>query len=193
MSFRDDHQRWHRAFLPALNLPDRFSDAQPTELPAGPVRDAVEQYIDGFWDATDRAIAPCFAGRVGKWKTYGAAVIARYADWHQVPTAFFTCGSYFMRAEAAFYLPEGLSLLKVAQEVPFAVFDDFTQVKPDSRAAELMANVVGERFARRLPTLFTGNIPLETADDLRSLATMYRPDFARRVWQGSEGFRVSIR
>lgn len=184
---------WHEALLPALEIPERFGGGAPTAMPAGPVRDCVLRYtqMDAFWSAANSGIAPVFLGRTGTWKTYGAWLVARFAHWQLLPAKVVECGPFFTELDAQFYREGGLRPYREAAEVPFLVLDDFTQVKSGSRAAELMANLVGERFSARLPTMFTGNYTqVRGSRDLGTVARDYRADFARRLWHGSTGYFV---
>lgn len=190
-SVRDEIERAkartvHPAFLPKLEPPARFADARPSEMPEGAVRACVERYLGGFWPAVGRGAAPVIIGPAGRWKTYGAWCIARWAKWMLLPTAFVECGPFFTDLDARFFSKGGLGPYRRAADAAFLVLDDFSQVKPGSRGAELMANLVSERFSRYLPTLVTGNYPFSGEADLGRLANEYRADFARRLWHGSD-------
>jgi DNA replication protein DnaC len=177
---------WHKAFLPPMPIPVRFNEAEPSGMPAGVVRDCIEHYLKNFWALASVGQAPALTGRAGSWKTYGAWCVARFA-WEQLlPTEFVECGPFFTEADAQFY-SGSLKNCKRISEVPFLVLDDYTQVKPGTRAVELMANVVGQRFSANLPTLFTGNFAIRDVRDLARVANEYRPDFARRIWHGAGG------
>lgn len=190
MSLRTE-VKWHEAFLPPLELPLRFSAPESRALPEGPIKECTLRYLREFWDATDRGVAPLFTGRTRAWKTYAASLVATWVHGALVPTRFIEAGPYFTRVDMAFY-GEGQALLKSIEEIPFLVLDDFPQVRPGTRAAELMANVVAVRFAAKRPTLVTGNVELPTVAALAALAVDYRPDFARRLWDGSDGYRVHV-
>jgi hypothetical protein len=72
------------------------------------------------------------------------------------------------------------------------MLDDITQVAPKTRPAELMANVLAERWKAALPTLITGNFEASTSQEYKAFADKYRTDFARRLWHGSVGYRVMV-
>lgn len=196
-----DRRVWHASFLPPLELPDRFVQAAPKGINNAAIQAAVVRYLDEFWDAAERGIAPVFLGRAGQYKTFGAAVIARWVQFQRLPVKFVKCGQFFMDLDAGFYGAAGLKPYKEAAEVPFLVLDDFTQVKTGTRGAELMANLLDHRFSAMLPTVLTGNVRGNNPTHCMQLVSdLYRPDFARRLLHGTgasinppkDGFYVTV-
>lgn len=180
-----DRRAWHDAQLPPLDLPERFAKANPQGIAHDGVRAMVDAYLNDFWAQAEAGLAPVFVGRAGLYKTYGAAVIARFTNFVKLPTMFVSCGPFFMELDAKFYVDGGMRPYKQAVDVPFLVLDDFTTVKEQSRAAEIMANLVNERFHAELPTVVTGNILGTRATVIKDIANKYRPDFARRLVHGA--------
>ncbi|HVE25409.1 MAG TPA: hypothetical protein VNC22_08400 [Sporichthya sp.] len=191
MSLRDAVV-WHPTMLPPSGLPERFLDATPSGIGNAAIRAVVDRYLAAFWREASAGIAPAFFGKPGEWKTYGAAVIVRYALSQRLPVAFVECGPWFLRADALFYAVEGPRMLDDLARAPFVVLDDVTQVQPSTRAAELMANVLAVRFGAQRPTLVTGNAPMRAAEDLRRFGELYRADFARRLRHGSTGYWAAV-
>jgi hypothetical protein len=180
-----DRRVWHPLFT-ALELPPRFEDAAPLAIANESIRVAVELYIKDFWEMAERGIAPVFLGRAGQYKTFGAACIARYVRYQQLPVRFVECGRFFMDLDSKFYQANGMQAYEEAATVPFLILDDFTQVKAGTRSAELLANLLSERFSATLPTLVTGNIRgRDRKHGLELISEHYRPDFARRLLHGS--------
>lgn len=184
---------WHSSFLPPLNIPERFMSATPAGITHEGVHAAVERYVANFWEEADRGIAPVFVGRAGQYKTYGACVIARYVQYQRIPTTFVQCGPFFTALDAAFYSKNGMQPYTEAVNVAFLVLDDFTQVKSGTRPAELLGNLLGERFAAGLPTVVTGNIRgRDRNHGLGLIGEQYRPDFARRLLHGAGSYYVMV-
>lgn len=183
---------WHDSFLPPSGLPERFADAEIGGIRNAVVRDTVERYLGNFWEAAEQGLAPAFFGRLAEWKTYGAAVVLRHVQAERLPARFVECGAWFLEADALFYRPEGPRRLAQLAAVPFLVLDDVTQVLHNTRAAELMANVVAQRFSAKLPTLVTGNAIIVDEPSLDAFGKLYRADFARRIRHGSTGYWGSV-
>jgi DNA replication protein DnaC len=191
MTFKETHRRWDAAFNPPLVLPERFANATPTELPEA-LRYWVRLYLTHFWERADQGIAPAFLGKARQWKTYAAAVIARWVHYNRVDTEWVECGPEFTRLDSLFFEEEGRRQIDHLSTVPFLVLDDFTQVPAGTRAAQLMAAVAQARFSAALPTLWTGNRALPNNDAYLALVKDYGACLTRRILDGSQGYRVDM-
>jgi DNA replication protein DnaC len=191
-SFRERFQAWDAAFVPQLQVPERFARAVPMDIPNSALRIATRTYLREFWEAADKGIAPAFLGRAGQFKTYAAGCIARWVHNQRVAVEWVECGPEFTKLDMLFYDDAGMQRLDTLCTAPLLVLDDFTQVSERSRSAQLLETVAQARFSAQLPTVWTGNMPLNSPEAMKVMANKYGACVTRRILHGANGFQVDV-
>lgn len=188
--YRETH--WHPSQRKHLELPARFRDATPLGIPDRALRQAVQDYINDAESWIVQGVAPGFFGAARKYKSYAAAVISRFVDGYLgLEVEWVDCGEVYQRLEDLRFQPETQTYLERLKSVPFLVHDDFTNVRERGWASATMTAVSTARFNAMRPTLWTGNVTLGR-EDLKRVADLYGTCLARRLYDGSDGFRVVI-
>ena len=184
-------KNWHAETRPALKLPARFASATPTGIPGEALRAVVLRYIREFSSQATKGIAPALFGAPRVYKTYAAAVIARYVyGAERLDVEFVAAGSEFLTLGLKRFERSTLDRLEVLSSVSFLVLDDITNVPPAGVGIEFLTSVADRRFSNNLPTLYTGN--WDIAKNLSGFAERYNLSLARRVHDGSTGFRYVV-
>jgi DNA replication protein DnaC len=188
--YHDDFAKRDPRYL-TLELPRRFADATVPGIAHPTVREVAADYCRQFDRVAPAGVAPLFAGPVQTYKTYAAAAVTRYAHFYaQVPVRFVSVPAAFARLERRRFDPETERDLADMKRVTFLVLDDFPLVGAGSYASAMLVEVVTHRFDAQLPTLLTGNVAV-AKDDTSELDARFGPQFGRRVYDMSAGFRVS--
>jgi len=177
-----------------LVLPERFKQAKLSDLPEGTLKDTAQDYLKQFLVKAEQGIAPLFIGRARTWKTYAASVIANAVRYEAgLEVGFVECPVELNALERVRFTTGTDQRIAEYQSVPFLVLDDFAEVRQGTYGEQVLLEIVSARHARMKPTLFTGNIQLATgSNQFAPLVARFGPMFARRVADGSEGFRVAI-
>jgi len=174
---------------PVPVVPRRFEDVTLQGIQNKRIHTTTVNYLTNFWDAGAAGLAPLFVGASGQYKTYAAAVIAKTVGKH-IETRFVSCPLLYtdLGADKAGVHPELHAILTV----PFLVLDDFAMWEPKSYTFPTLLTIASERHAAKLPTLYTGNLQLDKLDPFKTVTDRYGVLFARRLDEGSTGYRVAI-
>lgn len=181
-----------------INLPERFAAAEYRNLPDGILKQCVRDYCANFYKIVDSGIGCLFIGRAGKWKTYAAAVIGRTLNGKpRLDVMFVQCGVTLLEMDRKRFDPETNKTIKEICSASVAIIDDFTQVPERSFAASVLTEIAESRWAAQRPTLWTGNVGAVSGENternlIAAIGNLYGAGFARRIWHGSEGYRVNI-
>lgn len=183
---------------PAFPLPSRFANAVYGDLPTGDLRQCVLDYVTNFYDVGEKGIGCLFVGRARLWKTYAACVIGRTLNAKlRLDGAFVQCAVEVARMERQRFAPETEERINRLSSMSFVIMDDFAQVPERGFGAQVLVSIAESRFAANRPTIWTGNIggvgsSSGDRDIVQALANLYGAGFARRVWDGTEGYRVRV-
>lgn len=179
--------------MTVVNLPPRFARAQLSGIPEGPLAECVRQYGAHFAEARGRGVAPLFAGVTQGFKTYAAAVLAKaVAERGGCKVEWVNCPEAFAVLERRRFEASTDATLQRWKRVDFLVLDDFTQAARVPHQLNLLVELGTHRFDHLRPTLYTGNIAL-AARNTEALGALVGPCLARRILEGSEGFRVIVK
>jgi hypothetical protein len=180
-------EKWHPALRGSLNLPERFADAHPSGIPHEALRTVVRRYFASFQEEALIGRAPSFFGRAETFKTYSAAVIARWVHGYGHLQVEWVESTEFGHLERNRFHADTTARLQRLETVAFCVLDDITNVVPRTPAETMLTGIACARFANNRPTVFTGNFPLEN-DRVQQFADRYSPALARRILRGSAGY-----
>lgn len=188
----ENRRHWDQSLTKPLELPERFAKASPFEIPNDVLKQLVRDYLSDFWSHANAGRAPGFFGGARRWKTYAAACVARWVQFNRIDVHWIECGPWFTRLDMLYFDPASVRLIDEVSTAPFVVLDDFTQVTPQTRQAQLLETVVQCRFSAGLPTCYTGNLALRTAEDFRALNERYGACVARRIIDSTQGLRLTV-
>lgn len=182
--------------LSELDLPLRFEAADLSGIPKdSAIKQCTMAYLTKFWDVAPQGIGCLFLGRARQYKTYASAAIARRIHRAGITSLFVQCGVHIAHLDRNRFSNATTRTIQYWNTVPFLVMDDFTQVPEKTFGASVLLEVAESRFSNQRPTLWTGNVgPVggEWNDVVEVMARMYGAGFSRRVYDGTEGFRVRI-
>lgn len=172
-------------------IPERFATAELAALPNTTVKDVVIEYLKGFWEAAPLGIAPLFLGPARTFKTHAAAVIVRLAHLNAGVTAeFVSCPTQLVDLDLHRYSENTRKTVRRWQEVPLLVLDDFGVIERGSFKESVLTSVTAARFDALRPTIWTANLDLAVGREFEAIASLYSPLLARRLEDGSRGFRA---
>ena len=145
-----------------------------------------------FWSAASRGLAPLLVGPPGVYKSYSAAVLAKQIHekacvriaWCDVPVTLF-------QLERKRFQHATDELIDSWKQVPWLVIDDFAMVQVGSWQHGVLCEVAMHRFSHGKPTCWTGNIQFARGQQ-SALVDAVGAQLARRLMEGSEGFRLAI-
>jgi DNA replication protein DnaC len=178
---------------PALVLPQRYAAAEYAAIPEGDLKAAVRDYATQFHTVAADGTGCLFIGRARTYKTYSAAVLARLVhERAQLDVKFVQCAVLAALIERNRFGADTGAEIRAITDTSFVVMDDFAQVPPNTYGASVLMEIAEARFANCRPTIWTGNVNATGADMLKSVANLYGAGFARRLFDGSEGFRVRV-
>lgn len=187
-----EQQQWPERRAPGCPLcralPVRFAEAYAEGIPHAPQKGVCIEYFRQFDTVVKGGLAPSFFGKAETYKTYCAAVIARWVSEYARMEVGWCDAAEFTTLETCRFSTDTANRVEDLESVAFLVLDDLTNVAPSTVAETIMTNVVCTRFANNRPTVFTGNFPLDN-DHAAEFATRYSPQLARRILRGSTGFR----
>lgn len=175
-----------------FGLPQKFGTAVLENVPAGIVRDTMEQYFaDGIAGRISNGIAPLLLGPARTWKTYATCgLIRRMAT----PYIKFVEGPELAyRLEADAFSDSTKAYTASIVRAHFLVLDDFTAIKHESRAGLFLQYLINHRFSRGMPMLCTGNLEVSSGTESeKALHALYGPLLARRFVDMSTGYRALL-
>lgn len=172
-----------------IDLPEQFRAARLKDAPDSPARDVAYKYLKDFWRTASNGIAPLFLGSARTWKTHCAAAIARMVhEQLNIAVEFAEAPTLRHTLEALRFEDSTQKYTRRLLEVTLLVVDDFTVIKPDGYVGSFLQTLCHNRFSRKLPTIWTGNVTLHEGAEFEELARLYGPMMARRLEDGSRGF-----
>lgn len=174
----------------SLTLPARYAEATVPGIEHPTVRDVARDYCTRFDEVARHGIAPLLAGPVQTYKTYAAAAVCRYVHYYaQVPVRFISVPTEMARLERRRFDSHTEYEIAAMKDVTFLVLDDFPLVGAGTFASGMLVEIVTHRFDAMLPTLMTGNLGVGL-NDTSELDARFGPQFGRRVYDMSTGFRA---
>jgi DNA replication protein DnaC len=158
-----------RRYINAVIEPDNLEQWHPE------VYDVCARFLRGFRQCQEEGKAPCLLGPSGIGKTYGIAAVTRFLAekiqsqpgteftylWVPTSEAFDNLTAHRDFRSAAYWKFD--NLLKTADWV---VFDDIGYLRDYPRYQELLWLYLNHRCDERKMTAFTGQLSIETLDDL---------------------------
>jgi DNA replication protein DnaC len=126
------------------------------------------------------------------YKTFSAAVLAKLihetacvrVGWCDVPVTLF-------QLERKRFQPQTDLQIDRWKQVPWLVIDDFAMVQVGSWQHGVLCEIAMHRFSQGKPTCWTGNIQFPRGQQ-HALVDAVGAQLARRVMEGSEGYRLAI-
>jgi hypothetical protein len=193
MNWLEQARKTDPLFQAKLELPERFRSASLAGIEQADVAGVVAAYAKVFSKVAVQGIAPLFLGRARTWKSYGSAALVRHL-WQRerIDVGWCCCASELPRLDRLRTDRDTTKRIEWLCRVPFLVMDDFNLVRPDSWAALILQEIGVRRFDGLRPTLYTGNAVI-SKDDNSAIEKAYGPALARRIVDGSEGFRLVIK
>lgn len=183
-----------RPLAAPVALPARFQAAEYSQIQDSGLRQCVRDYCANFYTVAPNGIGCLFVGRARRWKTYAAAVIARtLSERAKIDVEFVQCAVTLNEMDRARFSTDTATRIKRLCATSVVVMDDFAQVPEKSFGAAVLMELAESRFSNNRPTIWTANLTAETEKDyLLTIANMYGAGFARRVMDGTEGYRVRV-
>lgn len=177
----------------AVELPQRYAEASVEGIGNESCKALATEYLSQFYDVADKGIGILLVGRSGTWKTYTCCAIARLVYRIPLKVRFVSCAVELMELARNKFDGRTADKLWQMKTTPLVVMDDFTMVPPASTAHEMLNEIAEYRFGNELPTLWTGNVGAQGLKEVMGeIASMYGPGFSRRLYHGSDGFRLRI-
>ncbi len=174
-----------------LNLPRRYETATVASIAHPVIREVARDYCERFEKVARHGIAPLLLGPVQIYKTYASAAVVRWVHHHeQLPTCFVSVPGEMARLERRRFDPDTEQQIEGMKRVSFLVLDDFPLVGAGTFASAMLVEIVSARFDAMLPTMMTGNIVV-AEKNTRELDAKFGPQFGRRVYDMSAGFRIT--
>lgn len=194
MSWIDDEHadKWHWSHQVPLELPPRFQNPTPNDIPHEPLLEVARNYCRNFYEAASQGIAPTFLGQAQTWKTYTACMIGKWvwSVWH-LDVVFVDCGQFLNALETDRFSPDAQRALERVKGIAFLILDDFTNVVPNTWAHRMLVDIATHRFNTLRPTVWTGNIT--DPHPIKKIGEVYGMSLARRVATGSTNYRCTLR
>lgn len=193
MSNVDTWRVAHASQLPDAELPERYQHLIGAGIGHSDVRTVAMDYLVHFWELAEQGIAPGFFGRSGSYKTYAACAVAEHVrNKGLVPTLYVPASPEFSRLERRRFDATTEHRLECLVHTPFVILDDITDVKPGSFALDMLIDVIKQRDARGVPTLFTGNA-LFSRSDPATLVQHFGAPVTRRLLERTKGYLLVLR
>lgn len=152
----------------------------------------ITNYGRDFWAAASHGIAPLLVGPPGVYKSYSSAVLAKQIHekacvrvaWCDVPVTLF-------QLERKRFQHATDEVIDGWKQVPWLVIDDFAMVQVGSWQHGVLCEIAMHRFSQGRPTCWTGNVQFARGQQ-NALVDAVGAQLARRLMEGSEGFRLAI-
>lgn len=184
-----EHMLYHLS-APELILPERYKNADVFEIGNETFQKAAKRYLAGFYELAEKGTGMLLIGRSRTWKTYTAAAVARRVHTIPLDVVFVQCAIDILEMSRNQFSEETRKKLELYHNASLLVMDDFAEVPANTPGHMMLLGIAEARFGKQKPTIWTGNVGSKREEAMTELAHTYGPGFARRVYDGSEGFRI---
>lgn len=180
----------HNLGTSPLELPERYKDADVYSIEEEAFQKAATKYLKDFYELADKGIGMLLIGRSRTWKTYTAAAVARRVHMVPLDVVFVQCAVDILELARNQFADSTKRQLEHYQKASFLVMDDFAEIPPNTPGHMMLLGIAEARFGNQRPTIWTGNVGGKREEVMVELSQRYGPGFARRIHDGSEGFRI---
>lgn len=182
-------ERARRVPSRSLKLPEGLESIKLDQIAEPTIVTTLKRYGRDFEAAATEGIAPFFAGRSGAYKTLGACALARALyDRYGFTIEFFDCSKEMPDIDRLWYEGHAQRRISEVRTAPFLIVDDFTMLRPNTRDAIVLQEIVNVRYNAKLPTLYTANVVF--SKDLSALEDVIGIPLTRRIIERSKGYTV---
>ena len=175
---------------PDVILPERYQDADVFQIGNETFQKAAKKYLANFYELADKGTGMLLLGRSRTWKTYTAAAVARRVNKIPLDVTFVQCAIDILDMARNQFSEETRKKLESYHNASLLIMDDFAEVPANTPGHLMLLGIAEARFGKQKPTIWTGNVGSKREDVMSELSQTYGAGFARRVYDGSEGFRV---
>lgn len=179
----------HPSQLGPNEIPTAYQDVTVQGIQKERVRQNVQNYLQNFWSLAEQGKAPAFFGIAETYKTFGACCIARMVrERALLDVAFVQCAVLLPELERVWFETAQRRLERIGL-APFAVLDDISTVRPNSRSSDMIIGLIERRYSEGLPTVFTGNYEIRRTD-WNEITNHFGAGTQRRIEEMTKGLVV---
>ncbi len=191
MTWLHQHILPHESLVGPSPVPTRFQSVTLAGLDEEKINKAVRSYGKHFWSLAPEGRGVLFTGPPGRYKTYGAAVLAQ-AIHHRfrIPVGWCTVPVDLTHLERNRFSSDTEERLENWKSCPWLVMDDFAIPPMGTWQHSVVLEIGMYRHANQLPTCWTGNLTTLGRSAQEVLSGAVGAQLARRIGEASRGYRV---